>query len=478
MSVDIAFFAVAFLSVLVAMFRSLGWGFLAVTAVGYLSGVIRANYLGVFTTFMFDAALFGLYLGFLLGRSHWEKGAVWGPITGFVAFLIAWPTLLCFIPINHFLIQCVGLRAAVWFLPVLLLAARLKTGDLTLIARGMVVLNLVAFAFGIYIYFYGVESLYPLNPVTEIIYKSSDIASSKYHRIPASFLSAHAYGGTMLATLPFLLDRLVGVKVRLFDRWFAVAGVVAAFGGLLMCGARLPLVLLTVSLVIAWVLMRLSLKLVLVIGLACWIGLAVARNNERFQRATTLADAESVSQRIGGSLHSSLFELIIYHPMGTGLGSAAGTSVPFFLRHLAPEQIGLENEYSRILLEQGWFGLAGWLAFLGWLFLRPPPARPAALWRFGVVFMYALTLTQWTTAFIGTGLLTSIPQTFLMLTQMGVLVAVRNQGAVPESVTRRAQAEFGEDVETGSGVAIQSHTPWSMIEVNRAAPQLGPRTLI
>ena len=70
----IAFFLVAFAVVLRATFRSLGWGLLAVIAVGYFNGVIRANFLGVFTTFMFDAAVLGLYVGFLSGKSRWVEG--------------------------------------------------------------------------------------------------------------------------------------------------------------------------------------------------------------------------------------------------------------------------------------------------------------------------------------------------------------------------------------------------------------------
>ena len=140
-------------------------------------------------------------------------------------------------------------------------------------------------------------------------------------------------------------------------------------------------------------------------------------------------------KRIAGSANEGFLELLIHYPLGAGMGSAVGTSIPFFLAHLAPEPIGLENEYSRILVDQGWFGLAGWLALLGWLYVRPPSARPPAPWRLGVVFMYSLTLACWATAFIGTGILTSIPGTFLLLTQMGVLVCVRNQGAVPEAVS-------------------------------------------
>ena len=231
----IAFFLVAFAVVLLATFRSLGWGLLAVVAVGYFNGVIRANYLGVYTTFMFDAAVLGLYIGFFFKKSLRARRVEAGLARPLVLFLIAWPALLCLVPINHILIQCVALRAAIWFLPVLLIAARLTTADLAVLARGLVVLNLVALAVGVFIYLYGVEVLYPVNEITQIIYGSKDVGGSKYHRVPSTFLNAHAYGGTMLYTLPFLLDRLAGVTVRLLDRCLALAGVVAAAGGLLMC---------------------------------------------------------------------------------------------------------------------------------------------------------------------------------------------------------------------------------------------------
>ena len=75
--------AIAFTGVFLAMSRSLGWGFLAVITVGYFSGVIRANYLGVFTTMMFDAAVLALYLGFLIGKSRWPSDDVAGAGQGF-----------------------------------------------------------------------------------------------------------------------------------------------------------------------------------------------------------------------------------------------------------------------------------------------------------------------------------------------------------------------------------------------------------
>ncbi len=431
----IAFFLVAFAVVLRATFRSLGWGFLAVVAVGYFNGVIRANFLGVFTTFMFDAAVLGLYVGYFLGKSRWAEGVGSGPAGRFVLFLIVWPSLLCLLPINHFLVQCVALRATVWFLPVLLIATRLTTADLAVFARGMAVLNLVALVGGIYVFENGVAALYPNNAITQIIYGSKDVGDFKYHRVPSTFLSAHAYGGTMLGTLPFLLGRLVGLKVRLADRCLAAAGVVAAAGGMLMCGARSPLVLLALTLAIAWLLSRLSLTMglvgvVLVVG-----GLKFASTSERFQRASSLEDTEMVGNRIAMSANASFLDLLVTYPLGAGMGSAAGTSIPYFLADVGPEPIGIENEYGRILVDQGWVGLVGWLAFLVWLFVRPPPSRPPAPWRLGVVLMYSLALASWVTAFIGTGILSSVPGTVILLTQMGVLVAVRYQGTVPEPVS-------------------------------------------
>src|SRR6185503_8847018 len=110
---------------------------------------------------------------------------------------------------------------------------------------------------------------------------------------------------------------------------------------------------------------------------------------------------------------------------GAGMGSSVGTSLPYFLADRAPVAIGLENEYSRILVDQGLVGLGLWVAFLVWLLHRPPPLRLDVSWGLCVVFMFALVLTNWLTAFIGSGTLSSIPGSVLLLTQMGILVRVR-----------------------------------------------------
>src|SRR5581483_2814178 len=155
----------AFLGALLATRWSLGLGFVAVFAVGYFNGVVRANFLGIFTTFMFDAAVLGLYAGFFLGRAGWAAETWRGTGGKFALFLMAWPALLSFVPVNDFFVQLVALRATVWFLPVMLVASRLTVPDLAVMTRGLAVLNLCALAGGVYVYLNGVEALYPQNAV-------------------------------------------------------------------------------------------------------------------------------------------------------------------------------------------------------------------------------------------------------------------------------------------------------------------------
>jgi hypothetical protein len=434
-----AFFpVVAFLVTFAAVFWSLGRGFVAMLAVGYICGVIRANYLGLYTTFMFDAGVLGLYLGFLVKRSQ-EGQAERSAAVPFVVFLIAWPALLTLLPINHYLVQLVALRATVWYLPVLLVALRLRAPDLVLMTRGLAILNLVALAGGVYLFRYGIETLYPMNPVTVIIYKSNDVTgANKFHRIPSFFLSAHAYGGTMLLTLPLLVGRLAAPRVRLLERLLAAAGVVAAVGGIVICGARTPVALLAAAGLVAWGLSRFSISLGLGMAIVLWGAIEFASTNERFQRAASLTDTKVVADRVAFSGNASFLDLLFDYPMGAGMGSAVGTNIPYFLAHLAPKAVGMENEYARILIDQGCVGLGGWLAFVVWLFIRPPPRR-ASPWRLTLLLMYSLCLIHWLTAFMGAGMLVAVPLAVLLLTQMGVLAAVRGRGVAPGTIRPRRQ---------------------------------------
>src|SRR6202042_3203716 len=92
---------------------------------------------------------------------------------------------------------------------------------------------------------------------------------------------------------------------------------------------------------------------------------AVAVNNPRFQRFKSLSDTDAVQERIAGSVNRGFFDILIEYPMGNGLGGG-GTNMPFFLQGRVRNPVAMENEYARILSEQGVIGLLLWVGFLGW----------------------------------------------------------------------------------------------------------------
>ena len=125
------------------------------------------------------------------------------------------------------------------------------------------------------------------------------------------------------------------------------------------------------------------------------------------------------------------FELAATYPFGNGLGGG-GTSIPYFLRDRIEKPIGMENEYARIMLEQGVLGLALWLAFITWLLTRPGLAKSDP-WFYGNRLAWVTCAAYFGTGLIGTGLLTSIPQTCLLLLNVG-WVAARQSAQGNESV--------------------------------------------
>ena len=251
------------------------------------------------------------------------------------------------------------------------------------------------------------------------------MAGYQYHRVPSFFLSAHAYGGAMLFSLPFLLSVLFAPGARAADRTLATLGACAAVWGILLCAARVPAAQFVLAALAAWVVARFHPGFGLVAVGVATVGVVAASFDERLQRAVTLGDTEAVSDRLQASANMDFLELMAEYPAGAGMGSSYGTSIPFFLSGVAPRAIGLENEYSRILVDQGIVGLGLWLGFLLWLLHRPPPVSLGVPWGAGVVLMYALVVVYWLTAFTGAGALSSIPGSVLLLTQMGVLIRVR-----------------------------------------------------
>ena len=229
----------SFLTCLVAASRSLKLGLCAIIGVGYIYGIARANYPDTWTYLMFDLGAIGLYIAQL-----------WKPMTPAQRARVARPpdlagdpdrvAVLLFIafPSDNPLVQAVGLRANVFLLPFLLFGARLTSDDLKDLALFLAVLNLAAVALGTVEFFIGIEPFFPMNEVTDIIYKSRDLVGRTAYRIPSSFSSAHAFAGAMAMTLPVLIGAWKQKHEQRWQSLLLAAAVVASFVGVFMAAAR------------------------------------------------------------------------------------------------------------------------------------------------------------------------------------------------------------------------------------------------
>src|SRR4029077_630072 len=132
-------------------------------------------------------------------------------------------------------------------------------------------------------------------------------------------------------------------------------GMVAAFAGVLLSSTRVNFVNAAYLTLVLTLTTKLSFRKRLLWGLAIAAIAALTLTNERFQRFKTL-DSSFVVERVGGSVNRNFLEILFEYPMGNGLGGG-GTSTPYFLQGLVRNPIGIENEYGRILAEQGVIGL-------------------------------------------------------------------------------------------------------------------------
>jgi hypothetical protein len=406
--------------------RSLVAGLVTVLTIGYMYGVVRANVAGAAAHLLFDAAVLGFYLARLgFGWTAAQRAAV-SPLARWVAVLMAWPLLLALVPSQDPLIQLVGLRGNALLLPFLVVGGRLDHAERQYLALCMAGLNVTAFAIAIAQYAVGLEFFFPENEVTALIYSSRDVAGDVAFRIPASFVNAHAYGGTMVMTLPFLAGAWMQSHWRRWQRHVLTLALVASLLAVFMAGARIPTVV-AFTLIGVVAISRLSrwvqrLGWVAVVGPVAWI---VSRE-ERLQRFLTLLETEAVAERISGSVNMNFVDIVVDYPLGNGLGGG-GTSIPYFLHDRVRYPVLLENEYARIVLEEGLLGLGLWLVFLTWAFSRGRIEENSG-WRLGQRLAWTGALSYFAAGLIGIGLLTSIPQTCLLLMNIG-WVASRNVGA-------------------------------------------------
>jgi len=417
--------------------RSLGLGLVVLLFWGYFFGILRANLLSTFTYFVFDAALLGFYLsqqGLLTGsekRSSAVRMWAW--------LLMLWPAVLMLMPFQPFLVSMVGLRGAILFIPMLLAGSRLRGNDLRQLTYGFAALNLIALAFAGAEYSMGVPRFFPVNAATAIIYGSTDVAGG-FFRIPATFANAHLYGGTMASSVPYLIAGWEYAETRR-TRWFILLGIAAALLGVLLSATRLNFVICGGLIKVTVLNGRMPTRKRLVIALLILAVAGVALRNVRFQRFKTLSDTDYVEDRISGSVNRSFFEILVEYPMGNGLGGG-GTSIPYFLAGQVRNPIAMENEYARIVSEQGIIGLVLWLGFVGWFLSRFRSVFARGPWATCRRLVWCLSLLGLGTGAIGMGMLTAVPDTAILLLGIGwTATAMREEAPEPQRAGK-APARF------------------------------------
>jgi hypothetical protein len=415
--------------------RSLGAGILVVVAVGYFYGIVRANLAPPFSHFIFDIALVGLYASQFLGHKKKQPATNHPSLNLWMYLLIGWPLLMVFMPFQPLLVSLVGLRGNMFFLPAVFLGTRLRDADLRRLAFGFAILNLIALAFGVAETIKGIEPFFPYGPMTLTMYNSLD--SSGASRIPSIFQNAHTYAGVMVITVPVLFGAWVLSAGAGWRKILLLAGMAAAFIGVLMAATRQNIVLAAALAVIASMSGKLgSLKRVawaVAIVAVIW----GAMHNDRWQRYKEL-DSQTVEDRLSGSVNRSFLEVLVEYPLGNGLGGG-GTSIPYFLASQVNHPVWVENEYCRILLEEGLIGLFLWVGFIAWyVFNRTAFVKDE--WLTGRRMAWYLCILIFMTGAIGVGTLSSVPHTFMFMLYIG-WTAVR-----PESVKAVAQGRVERQV--------------------------------
>jgi uncharacterized membrane protein YiaA len=447
--IAIALCLLAFVACYWAGRRSLGQGLVMLFFFGFFYGILRANLITVFSHFIFDAGMVGLLFSpkwRAVDPSEKKKSEA---VVLWTAVLILWPVIILLLPFQPFLVSLVGLRGNTFFLPLLIMGSRLKGKDLIEFSTGLAVLDLVALGFAGAEYFLGVPRFFPVSPVTQIIYNSGDVAGG-FFRIPATFSSAHAFGGTMVGTMPYLIGLWTTAQKPLL-RTLALVTMPLALLGVLMSATRQNFVYGIAMLAFVIFTAKMNGKQRVFFFLIILVVAYSALSNVRFQRFKSLGDTEGVAERIAGSVNRSFFEILTEYPMGNGLGGG-GTSLPYFLQSDVKNPIGMENEYARILCEQGVIGLLLWLGFVTWFFFHIPVAFRAGPWAATRRLVWCMAAIGLGTAWIGTGLLASIPGTVLLVMGMGwTVVPMARELSTASGRVGLAQARY----RTGSLSAVR-----------------------
>ncbi|SRR6266516_206853 len=396
-------------------------GLVTTIGIGYVYGIVRANIPETFSHFIFDAAVLGFYVTqFWRPFTPEQKRKVQG-LKSWVEILAVLPVILFFIPTQDWLVQFVGLRASIFLLPFLFIGAWLEPNERYKLALWLAAFNIAALAFAGVQFFVGVEPFFPKNDVTYLIYKSKDLAGHTAYRIPSFFNNSHAYAGAITITLPLLLGALLQKHKWVWAGKLLALALGATLLGIFITGARTPVLIAGLIVLVATFSIRSRLGYaagwVVILLTVGW----VVSGQERLQRFTLLSDTDALIERLSGGVNMGFVEMAQNYPFGNGLGGG-GTSMPYWMQRQVHNPVVMENEYARIMLEQGILGLSIWVAFLIWALTRYSANAPDT-WNLGRKLAWVACLAQFAAGVTGTGTLTAIPHTCLLLLLLGWIAA-------------------------------------------------------
>jgi hypothetical protein len=416
--------AISFAVCFAATRRAVSAGVIATMSIGYVYGILRGNIQQTGSHFIYDTGAIGLYLALLTRHLSPIGKYKLKPLMPWFLSLFGWPILMFFVPAQDLMVQLVGLRGNIFFLPFLLVGAMMDDREYRELARAMAILTAVVIVFAVAEVVLGVASFYDAaNPVNLTIFRSNDIVygGKVHYRIPATFVSSAAYATNMVASLPLLIGGLVQENRQSKWRYMIACAIGLAALGVFLSGSRSAVALLFILGIFGATLRGIrNVPRGVLIGLTVVV-VAVVAATPRMQRFVTLEDTDYVMRRIHGSINENFISLATEYPMGNGLGGG-GTSLPYFLQDRLTNAVVLENEYARIMAEQGIPGLLLWLGFIIWLATRPPPSRSSICYN-GKSLARLFCLISFATAPLGLGMLDGIPSTAMLLMLAGWSIA-------------------------------------------------------
>ncbi len=421
---------VALIACFIAGRSSATTGLGVLMTIGYAYGITRANIPQPAMHFLFDSGVAGLYFALLTRPLTPAQSSRLRKLQPWLAVLAGWPILLFLFPVQDLLIQLVGLRGQIFFLPFLAVGALLEWEDYYVLAHWFAVLNLLALGFAVAEYFIGIEWFMPRNPNTSIIYMTNMVGFRETYRIPSIFTSSASYSATMVGTTPLLLGAWSQRRGTWRDYYLFSVAIVGSALGVFLGASRTQASILFLMLAATLLVGQLSLKVLFRAGLVIACVATLVANNPRLQRFTELQNTDAVASRVRGSVNESFLLAVVDYPMGNGLGGG-GTSVPYFLQDRLTNPVFIENEYGLIVLEEGIPGLIIWIAFLVWAVTSRLPKGKGTRYL-GLALARAYAGVLFGTAMLGTGILTSIPMTPLLFVYLGWMSTARASAAASE----------------------------------------------